>query len=136
MADEKATPNGRELDAAVAERVMGWFIVPSVVINDTDRGKSWWRESFGDPLDPGSGTFQHTSPPCFSTNIAAAFQVVEKMRETCSVDIEMVAGCTTANGVFITTPGAGDACTAYDWAETLPLAICRAALKALDGRQG
>lgn len=122
---------GRELDALVAEKVMGYL---------------WWHRD-GDNLllEPQSVAWQeslHLEPGkidapqdiClgmdnYSTDIAAAWLVVEKLHMT------------------VHTPGASFACGEYknyrDYAAetqdgeltsaaTAPLAICRAALKAQD----
>ena len=95
---------GRELDALVAEKVMGWKD-PSPV--------------FGLMEDvEGNANF----PPDYSTSIAAAWRVVEKWQGDITVD--------RRNEHFKVTfykPS-----YEYEvWAETLPLAICLAALKAV-----
>lgn len=67
---------GRELDAEVAA-MMGWREVPDdkghrYVYDDTGRSLGWWRDDqprFGD------------AQPHYSTEIAAAFLVVERMRK-------------------------------------------------------
>lgn len=101
---------GRELDALVAEKVMGRILIPDEVLKHTS------ATNFEDI-------------PAYSTDISAAWQVVEKMLELGAyVDIG------------IDKYGAQVQLDNYDgkWesgesirADNAPLAICRAALKAL-----
>lgn len=114
---------GRELDALVAEKVMGWHYA--------DRQKMGWGD--GPPVvvtdlgeESGRPTIQGWSP---STDIAAAFQVVEKMRER---------GLTV---VIDGTPGGFWCCEFSIFgsetfhtgrADSLPLAICLASLAAIE----
>lgn len=69
----------------------------------------------------------------FSTDIAAAWEVVEKMREKFGYRIfndvsSKIGQCTTANFYNNRIP---DKISVYVSAETAPLAICRAALLAV-----
>ncbi len=71
-----ALPAGRELDALLAEHVMGWGQVqPDCYVHD---GKDWCG------TDPnGGGYYGDTGRkivPHFSSDIAAAWQVVERLR--------------------------------------------------------
>ena len=122
---------GRELDALIAEKVMGW---------------EWRKTSLNDeqkvlvmgnynPLDDSTdfwwGDDVMKLVPYYSRDIAAAWQVVEKMREE-GLDIDITVRpkieygcrvaprgeCNTDNVVFLAST-------------TAPLAICRAALKAV-----
>lgn len=112
-------PAGPELDDLVATRVMGW----KRETKDFDGG-SWTRWN-----RPGESGTWHPANPVLrgedwfspSTNIAHAFEVVEKIRDRFHVHLE-------ANGT------SGWHCVLNgDWttADTLPLAISRAALKAV-----
>ena len=65
-------PAGRELDALVAERVMGWDIHP-VSPDPYEKELAWYSED--GKLQCGD---EYWKP---SENIADAFQVVEKMKE-------------------------------------------------------
>src|SRR5690606_19328389 len=68
--DEILALEDRELDAAVAERVMGWLGRP--------------KRFAGTPImlaPVGEGKFTPTPVPAYSADIAAAWQVVERMRE-------------------------------------------------------
>jgi len=98
---------GRELDARVARDVMGWQ-------RDTP-DSIWWR--VGERL---------IEAPPFSTDIGAAWQMVEHMRRrrrfvqiTCPVGDEIAVDIEGPNGETLES----------SWAESAPLAICRAALK-------
>jgi Phage ABA sandwich domain len=100
---------GRELDALVAEKVMGWHV---------------WHDEFHDAWhcnDPATAA-RGSHVPSYSTDIAAAWQVVEQIAGTNAVSIStqylpfrwqaVLAGKTAS-------------------APTAPLAICRAALAAV-----
>jgi len=60
---------GRELDALVAEKVMGWRRVNLSCMDSTIDG--WLPPILGQGVDP----------PHYSTNIAATWEVVEKMKD-------------------------------------------------------
>lgn len=110
---------GRELDALVAEKVMGWK--PCV----TQDHPGWVY------FDSGAGGGKIA--PAFSTDIAAAWEVVEKLSPRYAIRILNDA-----------TPGPSWCCEmAHGYgndieveAETAPLAICRAALEAIEVRGG
>lgn len=95
---------GRELDALVAEKVMGVTF------------KKEWL---------------HISDTCprYSTSIEAAWQVVKKMKEQYAIEIHIRGGAYGCN------VEAGDEVTSYfvatSEADTAPLAICLASLKAV-----
>jgi Phage ABA sandwich domain len=111
---------GRELDALVAEKVMGW----TQVRNSKPEGfSSLWR---GRP--PGNLATLRTIPD-YSTDISDAWKVVEKVDNRNGVAREM--GVLTAsisrydNGYTVRFFNSGVT------ADTAPLAICLAALKAV-----
>jgi hypothetical protein len=102
---------GRELDALVAERVMGWTYKPFY-----NGGGEWSHNgklvAFGG-LDGGS-------LPKYSSSIADAWQVVEKLKAD-------------GNNVWVEWAGKVWVCGATSVfpdieADTAPLAICKAAL--------
>jgi len=118
-------PAGRELDVLVAKKVMGWT-KPKGGRRDPLTGKRpVWREL----------PFEYVDTPHFSTDIAAAWEVVEKF-----------AGQVTIQGPISVGFNEGESypkCwtvgfTKNAWnnirceAETAPLAICRAALRAVE----
>ena len=106
---------GPELDALVAERVMGW----------TRNDKGFWFK----PGKRHNWNHDGLDPPPYSTDIAAAWEVVEKIKSLpAGIDILVRANCVAIDlHMFDMADGlvkdieAGDATTA-------PLAICRAAL--------
>lgn len=108
----------RALDAEVAERVMGW---------------RWDGEMWHTPRIQGVAGHGIKLPP-FSSDIALAFQVVEKMRSRgCSVDIAICGH--ECNGKEYSVEFSDDN-DGRQWRAdeaTMPLAICRAALAAGDG---
>ena len=108
---------GRELDALVAEKVMGLrFVWRSQLTDHYGYNAGVWT------IPTKWGTMDLTEePPRYSTDIAAAWEVVEKMRE----DGFLVALYRSA-GAWIadTNPG-------YGKSDTAPHAICLAALRAV-----
>lgn len=110
---------GRELDALVAEKVMGWSL----------DGYFWYC---GDkPTRYKSGLFEDEFSP--STDIAAAWEVVEKLN---LISWNRVLA-KTSDGRWCTAVFSEmdqDHCCEYDTiAESAPHAICLAALKAVGG---
>lgn len=113
---------GRELDALVAEKVMGNTLAPGpgamgIVVNITELKRI----------------------PPYSTDIAAAWEVVEKIGEGFTLGRSWEKWvCTSVPGdmwgCYIDEPGRyemlndGDY---FEWADTAPHAICLAALKAI-----
>lgn len=109
---------GRELDALIAERVMGWTSVH--YDGPTDRARYKWLG-----IPPDGRTYQ-TEVRYFSTDIAAAMEVVERLREQgYGVVMADNMGKPPWNVDVVATAKVyeGDA-------DSLPLAICRAALQA------
>lgn len=108
---------GRELDALVAERVMGW--TKTIVDNYP------WQI-----LPPDATELKAKSCPHYSTDIAAAWQVVEKLRQD-RLYIEIVSEAEYFRcEVNHYTPAAYQFKTEQH-ADTAPLAICLAALEAV-----
>jgi len=113
---------GPEMDALVAERVMGWQLSEYRIVRpDGSSFDAPIREMWDDPL------YSRYSLPPYSTDIAAAWQVVEHMR-TIEFDIDL-----------LLMPDSQDRCCLEHsarieskvcaYAPDMPLAICRAALK-------
>ena len=119
-------PAGRELDALVAEKVMGFCLCPyDPKWMRADTGSGIWID--GDTwrcTDHGKPAF--TPWRSYSTDIAAAWEVVEKMREDYEPRIEL-----WDEGWEVTILTGTDRGSASGRALTAPLAICRAALKAV-----
>lgn len=102
---------GPELDALVAEKVMGWnvhFVEPEL-----RNGREHWR-------DPVHNTLYLPSQWCPSGDIAAAWEVVEKV----------VPGPQGFN-LYLSSAWQASFAGGTAVARTAPLAICRAALKAV-----
>ena len=121
---------GRELDAIVAEKVMGWekFLIdqsaPYYSDEDKKRGYFWMIGTVSVGCTNNDG-----SPKCprYSTNIAAAWEVVEKLRgvwDIRSMSTTWVVRLSIQVGTSDKRVGAE--------AETVQHAICLAALKAME----
>lgn len=119
---------GKEMDAAVAEKVMGWHLVKAPF---GPRGWSEWQDMNGTAFR--SGTSQSGAGFHPSTEITAAWQVVEWMRQSGwfglvghrewgGYDGEMYAEFSKPDGPEPTY---------WARANTAPLAVCRAALAAV-----
>ena len=105
----------RELDALVAEKVFGELIWPATEARNVGikRGKFHW-----DPL------------PAYSTDIAAAWEVVEKLTDYPSyMDIQIT--YTASNGWFIEFSKGETSFSSCNQDDELTRAVCLAALKAL-----
>lgn len=123
----------RELDAMIAERVMG--LVPCQAGAHKD-GAMW--PCYAQPDSPMEGG----ELPCYSTDIAAAWHVVEALGERygCHVSVARRSDIFKAPSRYLCSIEGGR--LAYnnpylrliDIAPSVPLAICRAALKALEGQ--
>lgn len=115
---------GRDLDIIVAERLMGWQIETDQIkikrlsqyISPDSQGR-WWRTSEGG---------WDINPPPYSTNLVAAFRVVEMMVGRGHTFSLMQSG-TVSKVAF------GNLATVPDYVEgqTVMMAICKAALAAI-----
>jgi|SRR3990172_13114446 len=109
---------GKELDGLIAERVFGWknlvWKEGGHKIDELGNRLSWPMGWYGD--GPRGSTYLVKR---YSTNMDDAWEVVDKLRETCC-DFSISEGF---NAAFLKD----------DWivatADTVPVAICRAALK-------
>ena len=112
---------GRELDALVAEKVMGWKV-------DNEHPYTTYYDGIDFMGSNCEDDQAYWSP---STDIAAAWQVVEKMRErgydTCVSNGERPPPNVWEAEIYVYPGGLGGGC---EKADTAPLAICLAALKA------
>jgi len=122
------TAAGRELDALVAEKVMGWTVCRDASCGGCEATvllmEDGWRVRA--PLDQGGWPLGWWTP---STDIAAAWEVVEKLRVLgFNVSVSCAHGMRTwdVRGWKADNTGRFIA-----HAETAPLAICLAALDAL-----
>lgn len=105
---------GRELDALIAEKVMGWRFVniggPAFI----------WVPPYAHPQVNALGL----APPKFSEDIGAAWKVVEKIRKPGQSWNFQIFSDGTCEAEFYEPVRA----------ETMPHAICLAALKALEDK--
>lgn len=115
----------RKLDAEVAEKVMGWTkIVYDPKVPDMPMG-----------MDP-----ERNSPrviPGFSSEVDNAWAVVEAMRgKGCTtIEIELRGDKWTAMiGPPAESKGGSGTPVGFAVADTMPLAVCRAALSALEAK--
>ncbi|MBG9837923.1 MULTISPECIES: BC1872 family protein [Bacillus cereus group] len=104
--------NDKPIDELVAEKVMGWIKPP-----ETSILKSMWVET---PIGA-----VHPQLPKFSTNVEDAWLVVEKLEYDVKVTKNSVLTPKYQAHVFVP----GDVKMVF--AETAPMAICIAALKAV-----
>jgi hypothetical protein len=121
---------GRELDALVAEKVMGWSKRISADHSNSPIKQLRafgiiyaWKDSEGN--DRGLDVWH------YSTDIAAAWQVVEKMK---ALEWRTEIAQTIQSGVDVTVikwEGGEFGGEFAEWGETAPHAICLAALKAI-----
>ena len=109
QADISCLPASRELDALVAEKVMGLFL----------------HRYVSEDIEPVVLNRDESKVPPYSTSLAAAWQVVEHFTN-CPAGFGLRK--MSAWEALIVFPG-GAECSAR--ADTAPLAICRAALKAV-----
>lgn len=121
---------GRELDAQIAVEVMGWLITWPVsgVTKDappSDPEQCIWR---GWPNETSRLRGESPEVPRYSTDIAAAWQVVTMLNSKGYV-LGLEAEASYAYAVFKAHPAYPSSQTR---AETVPLAICLAALKVIE----
>lgn len=109
--------NLREINWFVAEKVMNWHV--------------WENEDGELMVTKGYGCYSRC--PSFSTNIADAWQVVEKMRLTTAFTLIDVCDedYNTAYMAKFSTYDGNDLIDFTAYSETAQLAICLAALKAV-----
>ena len=130
---------GRELDALIAEKVMGWEYAQSspdpakYFCKEYGNNAGWWYRPSMTPGVKHWGCATCSPPPEYSTDIAAAWEVVEKLAPDLYVTIEderhnseRFVSC-WFRGDLWDNPNA----EYLAQAGTVPLAICRAALKAV-----
>lgn len=111
---------GRELDATIAERVMGWTRV------DPNRS--------ADPIYSGfDHDFGLIDLPKFSTDIGDAWQVVENIaRRGWKMDVQNRFWPTWGAHVHFPAPNYAHV---FETADSAPLAICKAALQAVQSSE-
>jgi hypothetical protein len=128
---------GRELDALVAERVMGLqvqrdqYTAGVKALLGDKRSDDPWDYYIGDTND---------RLPHYSTDISAAWLVVERMRQTHDFELGLLAKFKNGKDLWeaeFTDCATDEAYKSYlAEADTAPLAICLAALAALQAVGG
>jgi hypothetical protein len=140
-----AFPPGRALDALVAEHVMGLMVKPITFIDG--RGPRPERGTVGKPYKMADGRMGVSALiiPSYSTEMAAAWEVVEKITQSI---VEAKEGQWWLDGLgfnpddtsdprtdrwrcWFTSERGGARIEASAEADTAPLAICLAALRAV-----
>jgi hypothetical protein len=116
---------GREMDALVAEKVMGW----TRVVGQNELGEEYTeiRDAQGETMGWAWGEpelAEVDAVPRYSTDIAEAWRALEKLGGT--FDLAYLADVSLWQACFSDTDPIGEA-----MADTAPLAICLAALKAV-----
>lgn len=118
---------GRDMDALVAHKIMGYYVDRwSPDFSEID----YWYRTEPQPWYSGSHNEQTKIVPHYSTDIAAAWQVVERLWSK-HLYYFYLSYYESINWVRIV--GTAPAEVWHGNAETAPLAICRAALKAVGG---
>jgi hypothetical protein len=119
---------GREMDALIAEKVINLIICESpfkqpgyqgVILN-------------GSPYYNADGHGHYRSVPFYSTDIAAAWEVVEELNKTRLTYVEFIDAKIPGTAWRVVLFDQGEGKTIVSLADTAPLAICRAALKATE----
>ncbi|HEX7900808.1 MAG TPA: hypothetical protein VF950_23820 [Planctomycetota bacterium] len=113
---------GRELDAAVAAKVMGWHDVKFQPIANAF-GEKVLDEYAGHPPND---LLKNAIIPKYSSNIQFAWEVLEKLKS-----ISVFAAVISAKGQPWVCKVNKDTAFVEERADAAPLAICKAALKAV-----
>lgn len=132
-------PAGREMDALVAEKVFGYTTKTKSAWQDPECGG--WNPVNSIDADDDEDT-REEKQPCFldtqrywnvvqffSTDIAAAWEVIRKLNET-GRDVAVIVSSTEGCSCKVFEDKTPLQSTRSD-ADTAPLSICRAALKAV-----
>lgn len=121
-----------ELDVRIAVEVMGYVWTPRLPHHRMDgapvRDGMVLRDGIFGPLGA-PGPFC-SAVPHYSTDITSAWLVVEKLRQRFGVGLHRISKCSQTEGQW-TVEFCGEFSIPYAQADTAPLAICQAALKAV-----
>lgn len=125
---------GSEMDRLIAEMVMGWTHVSkdhqwNYFTNMPCYG--WPKEYYGAPpeadIRPDLEANWHRVPD-YSTDIGPAWRIVKKLKESMIVRVESYRDHATAGIAYLTSAIEPDFLSSFATADTVELAICRAAL--------
>lgn len=118
----------RALDAEIAEKVMGWTDVSLTAPRRMPNGVTWFV-----PCGYSPENRCHVELPEYSSDIAAAWEVVEHLKSrgwAIRLSNKMVDWCWWAYVYDYRSEHAAAEATVQE--DTAPMAICLAALKAID----
>lgn len=133
---------GRELDALIAEKVMGWkrgtarvenYAAPSEEI--AHREATGWIDPSGAFHEIVWGTGLCPGLPAYSTAIAAAWEVVEKLRDRFCIEVRTLPHVGYNVDVSAWDHAVDPRLDSAVMRGSLPHAICLAALAACDQKQ-
>jgi hypothetical protein len=113
-----AMPAGAEMDKLIAQRVMGyeWERAHATIVGSQVVFGTTWQTKSSFPWKP-------------STDIAQAFEVVKRLHQITGNSV-MIMYSKDQTNCELEFAADGGSSTMDTYAETAPLAICRAALKA------
>jgi hypothetical protein len=119
---------GREIDALVAERIMRWT------------RETYWVATGRGPHEERSGLFgpggirDVDQFPCYSTEIAAAWEVVERMGE-CGREMRIYHFSVDDEKWYYSVEFLPRFANTHTMVKSAPLAICRSALQAIEAER-
>ncbi len=125
MKDIDSMPAGREMNALIAEKVMGLhpFVSDGLGTREKEHTISTFCKECGDP-------FGYHAIPDYSTNIEYAWKVVEKIQDA-GIHMELYFSPSSKTWGMKLNRGNG-AAQVYEFGyESVQLLICRCALKAI-----
>jgi hypothetical protein len=114
-------PAGKEMDALIGEKVMGWHLIPDEYTDD-DEGIKHWAQMW---LDKDNKLMHNKYSP--STDISFAWEVVEKIKEKGRLYLIVSDDIGYKAEILLNDPVP----MAIAECDTAPLAICRSALLAV-----
>jgi len=138
----------REMDALVAEKIMGWVWLRHIVRPSSGQGYEWMRSLFipdhkVEPFEEGTGELGNVpshgeepvaimNAPHYSTDLNAAWQVVEKMQTlSWTFTVSGLRAHIWKAEFMKRTGNVMQDLLSSDSADTAPRAICLAALHAV-----
>jgi len=126
----------RELDAEVAQKVMGWVwwvhagersMHPGQRFLALDDGSGWVTSTISRPAKGDEPIHGNDSVPHYSTDISAAWEVVEHLRKDGWI-VHIIASECVSECMLECGPGVRGRFSSVD--KSIPESICRASLKA------
>ncbi len=120
-------PPGPRLNELMAEKVMGWY-------KERTLGYTWWRYENGDSGYVDQPQTYREDPDYWdpSIDIACAWEIVQKLQDTHYFQLSGYDGIEKCSCYFIDRDNERGKDGCVDGIETIPHAICLAALKIKD----